>query len=78
MQPNRTQDTNIARVHVYTRQHQAQAWKYERTSLYEAALVARDVNIGLGVATLLVPAAFAVRAWLDSCQSQSDFNLEQQ
>jgi hypothetical protein len=79
MQPNKTDDhMTIRRVHVYTRRHQAHAWKYQQTSLYEAALLARDVNDGFGVTTLLVPDAFAVRPWLHSCQSQTDFNLDQQ
>ena len=65
----------ITRVHVYTRKHHAHAWKYEHTSLYDAALIARDVNEGLTVATLLVPDTFEARPWLDSCQTQSDFDL---
>ena len=66
---------SIKRVHVYTRKHPAHAWKYERTSLYDAALIARDVNEGFTVATLLVPDTFEALPWLDSCQTQSDFDL---
>src|SRR5688572_21101799 len=60
-------------VHVYTRTNLAQAWKYEDTSIKEAAEVAREVNKGYGVETLLVPSAFPARQFLDSYQSQEDF-----
>jgi hypothetical protein len=66
---------SIKRVHVYTRKHNAHAWKYEHTSLYDAALIARDVNEGFTVATLLVPDTFEAFPWLDSWQTQSDFDL---
>lgn len=75
MQTSNTHDpTPVKRVHVYARKHPAHAWKYEHTSLYDAASLARDVNEGLGVATLLVPDIFEAREWLDSCQTQSDFD----
>jgi len=75
MQTSSTDDpTLVKRVHVYTRKHPAHAWKYEHTTLYDAASLARDINEGLSVATLLVPDIFEARAWLDSCQTQSDFD----
>lgn len=76
MQTSSTDEpTPVKRVHVYTRKHPAHAWKYEHTSLYDAALPVREVNKGLGVATLLVPDIFEARAWLDSCQAQIDFDF---
>lgn len=63
-------------VHIYTRKNLASAWKYERTTNLEAAKLARDVNVGFGLETLLVPAVFPCSEWLDSYQSQSDFLLE--
>ena len=63
-------------VHIYTRKNLASAWKYERTTNLEAAKLARDVNVGFGLETLLVPAVFPCSGWLDSYQSQSDFLLK--
>ena len=63
-------------VHIYTRKNLACAWKYERTTNIEAAKLARDVNVGFGLETLLVPVVFPCSEWLDSYQSQSDFLLE--
>lgn len=63
----------MTRKHIYTRTHDAHAWKYEHTSNDAVAESAREVNKGFGVETLLVPDICPAFAWLDSCQTQSDF-----
>jgi hypothetical protein len=53
---------------IYERIHPAHAWHYVRTTNREAAELARGVNIGFGVETLLleVPNGEAIHEWLDA------------
>lgn len=65
------------RVAIYTRQHAAEAWRFERAANREAGILARDVNSGLGVETLLIPLkpGIATLTWLDSSVTQDDFPI---
>lgn len=42
-------------VGIYERSHTAHAWKFVRESPRDAAELARDVNTGFGIETLIIP-----------------------